>query len=106
LSTDIKELQDLIAREKNAEEEVRKAKEEAQAILKQAREKAEVALGAIESDPAWEELKQARNDEVARKKTEIQEEYKRKSSSLEKVAQQNLEKAVARLFEETLRGKL
>jgi V/A-type H+-transporting ATPase subunit G/H len=106
LSTDIKELQDLIAREKNAEEEVRRAKEEAQAILKQAREKAEAALGAIESDPAWEKLKQARNDEIAHKKAVIQEEYKRKSSSLEKVAQQNLEKAVARLFEETLRGKL
>lgn len=106
MSTDIKELQDLIAREKNAEEKVRKAKEEAQAILKQAREKADVALGAIESDPAWEKLKQARNDEIARKKAEIQEEYKRKSSSLEKAAQQNLEKAIARLFEETLRGKL
>jgi vacuolar-type H+-ATPase subunit H len=106
LSTDIKELQDLIAREKDAEEEVRKAKEEAQAILKRAREKAEVALGAIESDPAWEKLKQAGNDGIARKKAEIQEEYERKSSSLEKVAQQNLEKAIARLFEETLRGKL
>ena len=106
MSTNIKELQDLIAREKNAEEKVRKAKEEVQAILKQAREKAEVALGAIESDPAWEKLKQARNDEMARKKAEIQEEYERRSSSLEKVAQQNLEKAIARLFEETLRGKL
>lgn len=106
MSTDIKELQDLIAREKNAEEKVRKAKEEAQTILKQAREKAEVALGTIESDPAWEKLKQARNDEIARKKAEIQEEYKRNSSSLEKVAQQNLEKAIARLYEETLRGKL
>ena len=106
MSTDIKELQDLIAREKNAEEKVRKAKEEAQAILKQAREKAEVALGAIESDTAWEKLKQERNDEIARKKAEIQEEYKRKSSSLEKVAQQNLERAIARLFEDTLRGKL
>ncbi|MGA8856886.1 MAG: hypothetical protein WB643_06940 [Candidatus Bathyarchaeia archaeon] len=106
MSTDIKELQDLIAREKNAEEKVRKAKEEAQTILKQAREKAEVALGAIESDPAWEKLKQARNDEIARKKAEIQEECKRNSSALEKVAQQNLEKAIARLYEETLRGKL
>jgi len=106
LATDIKELQDLIAREKNAQEEVRKAKEEAQAILKQAREKAEMALRAIESDPAWEKLKQAGNDEIARKKAEIQEEYKRKISSLEKAAQQNLEKAIARLFEETLRGKL
>jgi vacuolar-type H+-ATPase subunit H len=106
LSTDIKELQDLIAREKNAEEEVKKAKEEAQAILKQAREKAQVTLGAVESDPVWEKLKQARNDEIARKKAEIQEEYERKSSSIEKVARQNLEKAIARLFEETLRGKL
>ena len=106
MSTDIKELQDLIAREKTAEEEVRKAKEEAQAILKQAREKAEATLGTIESDPAWEKVKQERNDEIARKKSEIQEDYKRKSSSLEKVAQQNLEKAIASLFEETLRGKL
>jgi vacuolar-type H+-ATPase subunit H len=106
LSTDIKELQDLITREKNAEEKVRKAKEEAQAILKQAHEKAEVTLGAIESDAAWEKLKQAGNDEIAHKKAEIQEEYKRKTSSQEKVAQQNLERAIARLFEETLRGKL
>jgi vacuolar-type H+-ATPase subunit H len=106
LSTDIKELQDLIAREKNAEEKVGKAKQEAQAILKEAREKAEVALVGIESDPAWEKLKQAGNDETARKKAEIQAEYKRKTSSLEKVAQRNLEKAIARLFEETLRGKL
>jgi len=106
LSTDIKELQDLIAREKNAEEEVRKAREAAQAILKQAREKAELALGAIESDPAWEKMKQAGNDEITRMKAEIQEEHNRKTTSLEKAAQQNLEKAIARLFEETLRGKL
>ena len=106
MSTDIKELQDLISREKNAEEKVRKAKDEAQAILKQAHEKAEALVGAIGSDPAWEEVKQARNDEIARKKLEIQEEYKQKTSSLEKTAQQNFEKAVGRVFEETLRGRL
>jgi len=51
-------------------------------------------------------MKRTGNDEIARKKAEIQEEYKRKTASLEKMAQQNLEKAIARLFEETLRGKL
>jgi vacuolar-type H+-ATPase subunit H len=106
LSTDIKELQGLIAKEKSAAERVRKAKEDAQTILKQARERTEVALGAIESDPAWEKLRQAGNDNIARKKAEIQEEYERERSSLEKAAQQNFDKAIARLFEETLRGKL
>jgi vacuolar-type H+-ATPase subunit H len=106
LSTDIKELQQLIERERLVEEKVRKVKEEAQAIVKQAREKAEKIVEAIDSDPYWERLKQARNDEVARKKTEIEEEYKRKVSALEKSAQENFEKVVERVLEETLRGKL
>jgi vacuolar-type H+-ATPase subunit H len=106
LSADIKELQELIDRERLAEENVRKAKEEAQVIVKQAREKTEAIVEAIESDPYWEKLKQARNDEIVRKKREIEEEYKRKVSALEKSAQENFEKAVQRVFEETLRGKL
>lgn len=106
MSTDIKELQELIGRERVAEEKVRKAKEEAQAILKQARGKAESIVEGIESDPRWEKLKQARNDEIARKKAEIEEEYKRNISALEKAAHENLEKAIERLLEETLRGKL
>jgi V/A-type H+-transporting ATPase subunit G/H len=106
LSTDIKELQELIDRERVAEEKVRKAKQDAQAIVKQAREKAETIVGAIHSDPCWEKLKQARNDEIARKKAEIEEEYKRKVSLLEKSAQENFSKAVERMFQETLRGKL
>lgn len=106
MSTDIKELQDLIERERVAEEKVRKAKEEAQVIVKRAREKAESILGAIDSDPSWEKLKQARSDEIARKKAEIEEEYKRKASALEKGAQETFEKAIERVLEETLRGKL
>lgn len=103
MSTDIRELQELIGRERFAEEKVRKAKEEAQDILKKAREKAESIVQAIESDPRWEKLKQARNDEIARKKAEIEEEYKRKISVLEKVAEENFEKAVERVYEKTLR---
>jgi V/A-type H+-transporting ATPase subunit G/H len=106
LSTDIKELQELIERERFAEEKVRKANEEAQAILKEAREKAESIVKAVESDSRWEKLKQARNDEIVRKKAEIEEEYKRKISALEKVAQENFQKSVERVFEETLRVKL
>jgi V/A-type H+-transporting ATPase subunit G/H len=106
LSTDVKELQQLIDKEKTAEERVRKAKEEAQVILKQAHEKAELTLASTESDPRWEQLKQARHEEIARKKTEIQQEYARKTAALEKTAQQNFEKAIALLLEETLRGKL
>jgi V/A-type H+-transporting ATPase subunit G/H len=106
LSTDIKELQELIERERFAEEKVRKAKEEAQAILKEARERAESIVKAAESDSRWEKLRQARNDEIVRKKAEIEEEYKRKISALDKVAQENFQKSVERIFEETLRVKL
>jgi len=106
MSTDIKELQELVERERASEEKVRKAKEDAQAIVKQAREKAEPIVKAIESDPGWEKLRRTRNDEIARKKAEIGEEYKRNVSALEKVARENFEKAIARLVEETLRGKL
>jgi vacuolar-type H+-ATPase subunit H len=106
LSADIKELQELIDRERVAEEKVKEAKQEAQAILKQAREKAETIVTCIDSDPCWEKLKRARNDEIARKKAEIEEEYKQQASALEKAAQDNFSKAVERLIEQTLRGKL
>ena len=106
MSTEIKELQELIDRERVAEEKVGKTKEEAQAIVKQAREKAEAIVGAVDSDPRWEKLKRARTDEIARKKAEIDEDYRRKVSTLEKSAQENFSKAVERVFEQTLRGKL
>lgn len=106
MSADIKELQELIGRERVSEEKVRKAKEDAQAIVKQAREQAESTVRSIESDPGWEKLRRARNDEIGRKKVEIEEQYKRNVSALEKVAHENYEKAIARLIEETLRGKL
>jgi len=106
LSTDIKELQQLIERERVAEEKVKNAKQKAQAIVKQAREKAETIVTTIDSDPCWEKLKQARNGEIARRKAEIEEEYERKASALVKDAQDNFTKAVERLFEQTLRGKL
>jgi vacuolar-type H+-ATPase subunit H len=106
LSTDIKELQELIDRERVAEEKVRKTKQEAQAVVKQAHEKAEAIVGAIDSDSCWEKLKRARSDEIARKKAEIEEEYKRKISVLDKTAQESFLKAVERVYEQTLRGKL
>ena len=106
MSADIKELQELIDRERIAGEKVRKAKEEAQAIVKEAREKAESIVQAVESDPCWQKLRLTRNDELARKKAEIEEEYKRKIANLEKTAQENFEKAIERIFEEALRGKL
>ncbi len=106
MSADIKELQELIEREKFAEEKVRKAKEEAQTIVKQAREKAESIVGTSESDPSLEKLRQRRQQEIVRKKAEIEEEYKRKTSALERDAQSNFEKAVELLLKETLRGKL
>jgi V/A-type H+-transporting ATPase subunit G/H len=106
LSADIKELQELIERERTAEEKVSKAKEEAQAIVKQAREKAESIMGTVENDPSLEKLRQARQLEIVRKKTEIEEDHKRKASALEKDAQSNFEKAVELLLKETLSGKL
>lgn len=106
MSADIKELQELIGRERVSEEKVRKAKEDAQAIVKQAHEQAESTVRAIESDPSWEKLRRARNDEIGRKKVGIEEQYKRNASALEKVAHENYEKAIVRLIEETLRGKL
>jgi vacuolar-type H+-ATPase subunit H len=106
MSVEIKELQELIERERLAEERVREAKEKAQDILKKAREKAVSLVQAIESDPQWEKLKQERNDELAREKAEIEEEYKGKISTLENAAQRNFEKAVRLVIEETLRVEL
>jgi vacuolar-type H+-ATPase subunit H len=106
MSVEIKELQELIERERLAEERVQEAKEKAQDILKKAREKAVSLVQAIESDPQWEKLKQARNDELARQKAEIEEEYKRKTSTLEKAAQKNFERAIQLVIEETLRVEL
>ena len=92
--------------ERAAEERVRKAKEDAQVLVKEAREKAESIVRAIESDPTWEESRRARSDEIGRYKREIEEKYKQDAAALGKLASENFEKAVARLVQETLRGKL
>jgi len=106
LSVDIKELQELIERERVAEEKVRRAKEEAQNIMRIARQKAESIVKTIDSDPGWEKLRQARREEISRKKATIEEEYKRKISLLDKIAQENFEKAVAYVTKETLRVEI
>lgn len=106
MSMDIKELQELVERERIAEENVGRAKEEAQDILKKAREKAESIVQAIESDPYWEKLRQARKEEIARRKAEIETEYKRKISLVEKTAQENFEKAIVYVTERTLRVEI
>ncbi len=106
MTADIKELQELIARERLAAEKVRKAREEAEEILRKAREKTESIVQAIESDPQWEKLKQAKNDEIVRKKAEMEENYKREVSALEKAAKENFEKAIERIIQEALRVQL
>lgn len=95
MSVDIRELQELIEGERVAEEKVRRAKEEAQAILKTAREKAESIIQAIDSDPNWEKLRQARKEEITRKMGEVEEGHRQKISLIERSAQENFEKAIA-----------
>jgi V/A-type H+-transporting ATPase subunit G/H len=103
LSTEIRELQELIEHEKAAEDKVRRAKEEAQEIVKRAREQAESIVQAAESNLHEEQLRQTKKAEVERKKAEIADEYKRKISDLNKMAERNLEKAVSFVIEEILR---
>jgi V/A-type H+-transporting ATPase subunit G/H len=103
---DIKELQELIERERIAEEKVRKAKEEAQAILKNAREKAESILQAVDSDQNWEMVRQAKKEEIARKKAEVEEEHKQKISLVDKTAREKFERAVAYVTKRTLRVEI
>lgn len=106
MSVDIKELQELIERERIAEEKVRKAKEEAQAILKNAREKAESILQSVDSDQNWEMVRQAKKEEIARKKAEVEEEHKQKISLVDKTAREKFERAVAYVTKRTLRVEI
>jgi len=103
---DIKELQELIERERIAEEKVRKAKEEAQAILKNAREKAESILQAVHSEQNLEKVRQAKTQQIARKKAEVEEEHKRKISLVDKAAREKFEGAVAYVTKRTLRVEI
>jgi V/A-type H+-transporting ATPase subunit G/H len=100
---DIKELQELIERERVAEEKVRKAKQEAQAILSAAREKAESIVQAIDSDPTWDKLREAKKEKIAREKAKVEEAHRRRISLIEKTARENFEKATAYVTERTLR---
>jgi vacuolar-type H+-ATPase subunit H len=102
MSVEIRELQELIEEEKAAEERVRRAKQEAQDILKAAHEKAESILQTVESDSAWEKLRKTGEEEIVRRKAEVEEEFKRKINELNRVAEQNFGKAVAYVVKETL----
>jgi vacuolar-type H+-ATPase subunit H len=105
LSVEIRELQELIEEEKAAEERVRRAKQDAQDILKAAHEKAESILQAVESDPSWEKLRKTGDEEIVRRKAEVEEEYKRKINELNRVAEQNFGKAVAYVVKEMLEAE-
>lgn len=106
MSVEIKELQELIEQERAAEEKVRKAKEEAQEIVKRAREKAELVVQETASDPYQQKLRQTKKEETERKKAEIDEEYKRKISTLNKTAKDNFEKAIAFVTKEILKVEI
>jgi V/A-type H+-transporting ATPase subunit G/H len=103
LSVEIEELQKLIEHERAAEDKVRRAKEEAQEIVKKAREQAESIVQAAESDPYEQQFRQTKKDEMERKKAEIAEDYKRRISNLNKMAEKNLDKAVSFVTKEVLR---
>ena len=103
LSIEIKELQELIEQERTAEEKVRKAKEEAGAIVKKAREEATLILEAIDSDSCWDEIRRTRKEETARKKAEMEAEHGRKISALSKTVEENFERAVTYIVKEMLR---
>jgi vacuolar-type H+-ATPase subunit H len=106
LSVDIKELQELIEEEKAAEERVRRATEEAQNILEAAREKAESTVQAVDSDPSWEKLRKAGEEEIMKRRVEMEEEYEQKTRLLNRTAVQNFEKAVAYVVKETLGAEI
>jgi vacuolar-type H+-ATPase subunit H len=103
MAADIKELQELIEREKLAEEKVRRAEEEAQTILKTAREDAESIIRAIDSNQEWEKLRQAKKEEITRKKAEMLEKHRRKISIVERNARENFETATTYVTDQTLR---
>jgi len=104
MSADVKELQQLVERERMAEETVRKAKEQAHVIVKTARENAASILQTSDSNQKLEELKQAKLREIAQKKADMDKEHRRKISSLEAIAQENSEKAITYVTEQTLRA--
>ena len=106
MSVDIKELQELIEEERSAEEKVRRAKEDAQESLSKAREQAGTIIHASELDVHLQELREARRDEFAKKKTNLENEYKKKLAALEESSRSNLNKAVERLVQEALRVEI
>jgi vacuolar-type H+-ATPase subunit H len=103
---DIKELQGLIEEERSAGEKVRRAKEDAQESLSKAREQADAIIHASEVDVHLQELREARKAEFAKKKTNLENEYKKKLAALEESSRSNLNKAVERLVQEALRVEI
>jgi len=106
LSVDIKELQELIEEEKSAEERVRKARQDAEEMLAKARQQADAIIHASELDLHLQELREARKAEFAKRKADVEDEYKERLSALEGSSQRNFEKAVAKLTEEALRVEI
>ena len=106
MSVDIKELQELIEEERSAGEKLRRAKEVAQEAVTKAREQADAIIHASEVDVRLQELRQARKAEFAKKKADLENEYKEKLASLEESSRSNLNKAVERLLQEALRVEI
>jgi V/A-type H+-transporting ATPase subunit G/H len=103
---DIKELQELIEEEKTAEERVKKAKEEAQNIIRAAREKAESIDQATDADPSWENDRKFKQEDMMKRKQEMEQEDKQKIDRLQRTAQQNFHKAVEQVVKAIMGGEI
>lgn len=100
----VEEVRSLVKQEKESEQELRKAKEEATAIVENAKVESKQILEEVEESRYYSALFETEAKKTARKKKALEKEFDDARERLEKTADKNMEKTVAYIMKLILEG--
>ena len=105
MSKDIEELIKLIEQEKIAENKINEAHHNAEETIRKAKEEAKKIMNMAQSSSSTTESQNLRREEFEEEKRQIEKEHDRKIDSLNKLARKNFDQTVKIIIEEVMRVK-
>ena len=103
MSKDIEELIKIIEQEKIAEKKINEAHQNAEETIKRAKEEAKKIMNAAESSPSTTESQNLRRKDFEEEKLQIEKKHARNIDALNDIAKKNFDQTVKMIIEEVMR---
>jgi vacuolar-type H+-ATPase subunit H len=94
----IGDIRDLVEKERESEEEIQRAKEEAGRIIEEAKTEARKIMNDVEDQRYLNALLEMEMKKIEEKKKAIEKEFAEEFENLKKIGEENMEKAIAHVL--------